>query len=80
MDHITVQGKLAYVECNATLHRMDYAGVEQADPTSPKILCPMRHTNSGEYLQAPVVYARPDNHFAALRPDRLAALANFTAA
>jgi glutaredoxin-like protein NrdH len=34
----------------------------------------MRHTNSGEYLQAPVVYAGPDNHFSGFRPDRIKAL------
>jgi glutaredoxin-like protein NrdH len=75
MDHITVQGKLAYVECNATLHRMDYAGVDQADPISPKILCLMRHTNSGEYLQAPVVVAG-NQHWSGFRPDRIKALTN----
>jgi hypothetical protein len=49
MDTITVYGKLAYVECNATFPRMEYAGIEQADPASSKILRLMRHTNSGEH-------------------------------
>ena len=53
MDTITLYGQLAYVVCNATLRRMDYARIEQADPTSSKILCLMRHTDSGEHLQAP---------------------------
>jgi glutaredoxin-like protein NrdH len=79
MDTITVYGKLAYVECNATLRRMDYAGIEQADPTSPKILGLMRRPDSGEYLQVPVVYAGPDNHFCGFRPERLKALADSAA-
>ena len=75
MDTITIYGKLAGVECNATFRRMDRAEIEQADATSPKILCLMRHPDSGEYLQAPVVYAGPDNHHSGFRPDRLKALA-----
>ena len=37
-------------------------------------LCLMRHPDSGEYLQAPVIYAGPDNHFCGFRPDRIKAL------
>ena len=48
-------------------------------PTPPltlsQALCLMRHPDSGEYLQAPVVYAGPDNHFCGFRPDRIKALA-----
>jgi glutaredoxin-like protein NrdH len=75
MHAITVYGKPVCVECNVTFRRLDRAGIEQADATSPKILCLMRHTNSGEYLQAPVVYAGPDNHFGGFRPERLKSLA-----
>ncbi|MUM34528.1 glutaredoxin family protein, partial [Mycolicibacterium sp. CBMA 361] len=32
------------------------------------------------YLQAPIVYAGPDNHFGGFRPDRLKALAAVDAA
>jgi hypothetical protein len=43
--------------------------------TSPKILRLMRHTDSGEYLQAPVVDT-PTAHWSGFRPDRLSSLAN----
>jgi hypothetical protein len=33
----------------------------------------MRHTDSGQYLQAPVIYAGPDNHFCGFRPPVAAA-------
>ena len=75
MDTITVYRKPAYVECNATLRRIYCAGIEQADrPHITEILCLMRHTDSGEYLQAPVVVTG-DTHFSGFRPDRLKALA-----
>ena len=74
MHAITAYGKPVCVECNATFRRLDRAGIEQADATSPKILCLMRHTNSGEYVQAPVVVTG-DTHFSGFRPDRLKALA-----
>jgi hypothetical protein len=40
----------------------------------------MRHPDSGEYLQAPVVYAGPDAHIAGFRPDQLLRLARGLAA
>ncbi len=39
--------------------------------TLSQALCLMRHPDSGEYLQAPVVYAGPNNHFSGFRPDRI---------
>jgi glutaredoxin-like protein NrdH len=35
----------------------------------------MRHADSGEYLQAPVVVA-DDDHWSGFRPDRIKALVN----
>lgn len=35
----------------------------------------MRHSDSGEYLAAPVVYISPDEHWSGFRPDRLASVA-----
>ena len=43
--------------------------------TSPKILRLMRHTDSGEYLQAPIVVAG-NEHWSGFRPDRIKALQN----
>jgi hypothetical protein len=43
--------------------------------TSPKILRLMRHTDSGEHLQAPVVVTATD-HWCGYRPERIGALAD----
>jgi hypothetical protein len=37
MDTITIYGKLAGVECNATFRQMDRTEIDQTDATSPKI-------------------------------------------
>jgi glutaredoxin-like protein NrdH len=55
---------------------VDRAGIEFTIVDSTEIPSLMRHTDSGEYLQAPVVHAGPDNHFSGFRPDRLKALQN----
>jgi hypothetical protein len=62
--------------CDTAPHPAPWTAPELNSPsTSPKFLCLMRHTDSGEYLQAPVVYAGPDNHFSGFRPDRIKTLA-----
>lgn len=40
-------------------------------PLFARMLRLMRHTDCGEYLQAPVVIAGPGNHFSGFRPDRI---------
>jgi hypothetical protein len=62
--------------CDTAPHPAPWIAPELNSPpsTSPKILCLMRHTDSGEYLQAPVVVTG-DTHFSGFRPDRLKALA-----
>jgi hypothetical protein len=39
----------------------------------------MRHPDSGEYLQAPVVYIAPTQHWSGFRPDRLRSLTDSAA-
>jgi glutaredoxin-like protein NrdH len=58
---------------------MDLAGIKYAVVGITEILRLMRHTDSGEYLQAPVVVAGND-HWSGFRPDRIKALANQAAA
>lgn len=58
---------------------MDLAGIKYAVFGITEILRLMRHTDSGEYLQAPVVVAGND-HWSGFRPDRIKALANQAAA
>ena len=76
MDTITVPPAR-----NATPHSAHWIAPELNTPSSvpPKILRLMRHADSGEYLQAPVIYAGPDNHFSGFRADRLKALISVAA-
>jgi hypothetical protein len=75
MDAITVDANPGG-PCNATPQSAHWIAPEldSQGSTSPKILRLMRHTDSGEYLQAPVVVTG-DTHFSGFRPDRLNALA-----
>jgi glutaredoxin-like protein NrdH len=79
MSPITVSTKRACVRAMFTFHALDRAKPPTPPVSTSRKLCLMRHANSGEYLQAPVVYAGPDNHFSGFRPDRLKAL-HFAAA
>ena len=73
MDTIAVYTKYECVQCSATFRALERAGIKETAATSPKTLCLMRHTDSGEYLQVPVVVT-PDTHFSGFRPDRIRAL------
>jgi glutaredoxin-like protein NrdH len=80
MGTITVYSKPACPQCSAVCRALDKAGIEyrrvdiSTDPDAREFVMALG------YLFAPVIYAGPDHHFAGFRPDRLAALANFTAA
>jgi glutaredoxin-like protein NrdH len=80
MDNIAVYTKPGDAQCRAVFRTLDKIGVEygrvdmSADPEAREYVMALG------YLQAPVIYAGPDNHFAGFRPDRRQALANFTAA
>ena len=75
MNPITVYTKPACVQCNAVFRALDKMGIEyrrvdiSADPEARDYVMALG------YLQAPVVYAGPDNHHSGFRPDRLTALA-----
>jgi glutaredoxin-like protein NrdH len=74
MSQITVYTKPACVQCNAVFRALDKAGIEyrkvdiSTDPEAREYVMALG------YLQAPVVYAGPDNHFSGFRPDRIKAL------
>jgi glutaredoxin-like protein NrdH len=80
MDPITVYTKPGCVQCDAVFRALDTMGIEyrrvdiSTDPQARDYVMALG------YLQAPVVYAGPDNHFCGFRPDRLRSLADFTAA
>jgi glutaredoxin-like protein NrdH len=63
------------VQCNAVFRTLDRLSIEyrQVDiSTDPEA---REYVMALGYLQAPVVYAGPDNHHSGFRPDRLKALA-----
>jgi glutaredoxin-like protein NrdH len=80
MEFITVYTEPAFVHAMPTFPALDTAKAAYTAVSTSRKLCLMRHPDSGEYLQAPVVYAGPDHHFAGFKPDRLQALANLGAA
>ena len=71
---ITVFIKPACPQCDAVRRTLDNAGIAYdtvdlaADDEARDLVMALG------YLQAPIVYAGPDNHFAGFRPDYLKAL------
>jgi glutaredoxin-like protein NrdH len=80
MNQITVYTKPGCVQCDAVFRALDKMGIDDSrvdistDPEAREYVMALG------YLQVPVIYAGPDNHFCGFRPDRLEALADFTAA
>jgi glutaredoxin-like protein NrdH len=79
MNTITVYTKPACVQCNAVFRALEKMGIEyrrvdiSADSEAREYIMALG------YLQAPVIYAGPDNHFSGFRPDRLKALISVAA-
>ena len=79
MSQITVYTKPACPQCNAVFRALDTMGKKyrkidiSTDPEAREYVMALG------YLQAPVVYAGPDNHFSGFRPDRLKALISVAA-
>ena len=77
---VTVYTKPGCVQCDAVVRALDDMGVDyqavdlSADPEAREYVMALG------YLQAPVVYAGPDQHFCGYRPERLRALADRTPA
>lgn len=68
---VTVYTKPACVQCNAVFRALDKAGIDYREvdiSTDPEA---RDYVMSLGYLQAPVVFAGPDNHFSGFRPDRI---------
>jgi hypothetical protein len=75
MDAIAINTKLRCRAMHCDLSRGRTQASTTPQSTSTKILRLMRHTDSGEYLQAPVVVAG-DDHWSGFRPDRIKTLPN----
>jgi glutaredoxin-like protein NrdH len=76
MQQIIVYTKPVCVQCNAVFRALDKAGIEYRKvdiSTDPEA---RNYVMSLGYLQAPVVFAAPDNHFSGFRPDRIKQLSN----
>ena len=71
MTQIIVYTKPACVQCNAVFRALDKAGIayEKVDVSTDTEA--LDYVMSLGYLQAPVVYAGPNNHFSGFRPDRI---------
>jgi glutaredoxin-like protein NrdH len=76
MNTITVYTKPACVQCNAVSRALEKAGIpfQKVDLSTDDDA--REYVMSLGYLQAPVVYAGPTNHFAGFRPDRIKELLN----
>jgi glutaredoxin-like protein NrdH len=80
MEQITVYTKPACVQCNAVFRALDKLGLEHRRVDISADSEAREYVMALGYLQAPVVYAGPDNHHSGYRPDRLKELANQAAA
>ncbi|WAJ47970.1 glutaredoxin-like protein NrdH (plasmid) [Mycobacterium sp. Aquia_216] len=75
MSTLTVYTKPGCVQCNAVFRALDKLGIAyrrvdiSVDPDARDYVMALG------YLQAPVVYAGPDDHHSGFRPDRLRELA-----
>lgn len=80
MKSITVYTKPSCMQCNAVFKMLDREGIsyEKVDLSTDDQA--RDYVMSLGYLQAPVVYAGPNEHFAGFRPDRLKALKSLPAA
>lgn len=79
MDTITVYTKPGCVQCEAVFRALDklqmpYRGVDISVDADAR-----NYVMALGYLQAPVVYAGPDNHHSGFRPDRLRQLTGVAA-
>ena len=75
MSEIIVYTKPACVQCSAVVRALDKAGIEYRKVDISTDSEARNYVMSLGYLQAPVVYAGPNNHFSGFRPDRLEQLA-----
>jgi glutaredoxin-like protein NrdH len=80
MDSITVYTKPACVQCDAVFRTLDKMGIQYRRVDISTDDEAREYVMALGYLQAPVVYAGPDHHFAGYKPDRLKALADRGAA
>jgi glutaredoxin-like protein NrdH len=79
MNAITVYTKPACVQCNATFRALDKAGIDYNKVDLSENDQARDYVMSLGYLQAPVVYVSPTQHWSGFRPDRLRSLTDSAA-
>ena len=79
MNAITVYTKPACVQCNATFRALDKAGIEYTKVDITDNEQAHDYVMSLGYLQAPVVYVSPTEHWSGFRRDRLRSLTDSAA-
>lgn len=79
MDALTVYAKRGCVQCTAVFRALDKLGIEYRRVDISVDHDAREYVMALGYLQAPVIYAGPDDHHSGFRPDRLRELANHAA-
>jgi glutaredoxin-like protein NrdH len=80
MNTITVYTKPACVQCGAVFRALEKEGIPYEKIDLSIDADARDYVMSLGYLQAPIVHAGPNDHFAGFRPDRIKALKNILAA
>jgi glutaredoxin-like protein NrdH len=75
MDSVTVYTKPGCVQCDAVFRALDKARIAYRKIDISADQEARDYVMSLGYLQAPVVFIAPDNHFCGFRPDRIRELA-----
>lgn len=79
MNTLIVYTKPGCVQCNAVFRALDKLGIEYRRVDISLDSDAREYVMALGYLQAPVVYAGPDDHHGGFRPDRLRELAELVA-
>jgi glutaredoxin-like protein NrdH len=80
-DNRLHKARLRAAQCDDVYRALDKVGIEYSRVDISTVPGARDFVMALGYLQAPVIYAGPTiNHFSGFRPDRLKALAKFTAA
>jgi glutaredoxin-like protein NrdH len=79
MNTVTVYTKPACTQCNATFRALDKAGIDYNKVDLSENDQARDYVMSLGYLQAPVVYVSPTEHWSGFRPDRLRSLTDSAA-
>jgi glutaredoxin-like protein NrdH len=72
---VTVYGRPACVQCNATCRALERRGVDYETVDLSRDADALEHVRALGYMQAPVVLTGDGDHWSGFRPDRIDGLA-----